>query len=111
MANFESKKELAKLKKIFADIPKDRQELVAGLITDASFMAEQLEILREHITKNGWSEPYKNGANQFGKKSSAEGDAYIKLQKLYAQVVKQLQDQLPQKSESNTDDLINWIAN
>ena len=63
-------------------------------------MAEQLEILRAHITENGWSEEYKNGENQFGKKSSVEADAYIKIQKSYASTIKQLTDLLPEQTET-----------
>lgn len=92
---FDSKKELKKLNKIIRDIPEDKKELVEGLIADASFMAEQLEHLREYIMKNGWSEEYQNGANQKGKKQSVEADAYIKLQKSYQSIIKQLSEFLP----------------
>lgn len=92
---FDSKKELKKLNKIIKDIPQDKQELVQGLVEDASFMAQQLEILRLHILEHGWSEEYKNGANQFGKKNSVEADMYIKLQKLYQSTIKQLTEFLP----------------
>ncbi|MBO7430455.1 MAG: hypothetical protein J6U56_05525, partial [Spirochaetia bacterium] len=53
-----------------------------------------------HITEHGWSEEYQNGANQFGKKSSVEADAYVKVQKSYASVIKQLTDLLPEQSET-----------
>lgn len=95
MGVFDSKKELKKLNSIIKNIPKDKVQLVQGLIADASFMAEQLEILRDYITEHGWSEEYQNGQNQWGKKSSVEADAYIKMQKSYAAVIKQLSDFLP----------------
>lgn len=41
-----------------------------------------------------------NGANQFGKKSSVEADAYVKIQKSYASVIKQLTDLLPDSIET-----------
>lgn len=93
--SFDSKKELAKLNKIIKDIPKDKRDLVEGLIADASFMAEQLEKLREYIAKNGWSEEYQNGANQKGKKTCVEAEMYVKVQKSYASVIRQLTDFLP----------------
>lgn len=97
---FDSKKELKKLGMIAAALPEDKQKITEGLVADAAFMAEQLEKLRAHITEHGWSEEYKNGENQFGKKSSVEADAYVKLQKSYAAVIKQLTDLLPDKGET-----------
>lgn len=96
---FDSKKELAKLKRIIREIPKDKKKLVEGLIEDASFMAEQLEVLRDYILENGWSESYQNGANQFGKKTSVEADMYIKLQKSYQSIIRQLTEFLPDSKE------------
>ena len=101
MATFNSKKELSKLKKITRNLSPDKQKICAGLIEDAAFMAEQLEILRNHIAENGWSEEYQNGANQHGKKSSVEADNYIKMQKLYASTIRQLTDLLPDDKEDN----------
>lgn len=97
---FDSKKELKKLGLIVTALPEDKKKITEGLVADAAFMAEQLEKLRVHITANGWSEEYKNGENQFGKKSSVEADAYIKLQKSYASVIKQLTDLLPNQTET-----------
>ena len=73
-------------------------------------MAEQLEELREHIKENGWSEEYKNGANQFGKKTSTEADMYVKVQKAYSAVIKQLTDYLPKDEEiKNDDELLEFL--
>ena len=97
---FDSKKELKKLAAIAEALPEDKRKITEGLVADAAFMAEQLEKLRDHITEHGWSEEYKNGENQFGKKSSVEADAYVKLQKSYTSVIKQLTDLLPSQTET-----------
>lgn len=108
---FSSKKELTKLKKIVAALPADKERITEGLVADAAFMAEQLEILREHIQENGWSEEYQNGANQFGKKTSCEADAYIKIQKSYAAVIKQLTDLLPKQEENVAgSDILSFLS-
>lgn len=104
MTTFRADKEKKKLENIIKNIPKDKKKLVEGLIADASFMAEQLEGLREHITANGWSETYQNGANQFGKKQSVEADMYVKVQKAYAAIIKQLTDYLPETDPTDKDD-------
>ena len=96
---FSAKAEQKKLKSIISQLPEDLVKITEGLVEDASFMAEQLEKLREYINENGWSEEYKNGANQFGKKNSTEADSYIKLQKSYAATIKQITDLLPKGSE------------
>ena len=96
---FNSAKELKKLNNIISAIPEDKKKLVEGLIADASFMAEQLEVLREYISEHGWSEEYKNGENQFGKKTSVEADTYLKMQKSYAAVIRQLTDFLPDNKQ------------
>lgn len=95
MADFDAKKEKMKLKRIIKNIPDDKKKLVAGLIADASFQAEQLEALREDIAENGWSEEYCNGPNQYGKKTRIEGETYIKLQKSYQSIIRQLTELLP----------------
>lgn len=106
--HFDSKTELEKLHRICSVLPAEKLDMCAGLIADASFMAEQLEFLRTYIQEHGWSEEYKNGANQFGKKSCAEADAYIKLQKLYASCIKQLCDLLPD-APTETDELMDFL--
>lgn len=93
--DFNAKKELNKLQKIVAQLSEDKRKLTEGLVADASFMAEELQKLREYLTENGWSEEYQNGANQFGRKTSVEADTYIKMQRQYSAIIKQLTDLLP----------------
>lgn len=109
MKIFSASKEKKKLKKIMKDIPEDKLKLVEGLIADASFMAEELEGLRDYVAENGWSEEYQNGANQKGKKTSVEADMYVKVQKSYAATIKQLSELLPEKSSQKDDELLDFI--
>ena len=99
-AAFKKSKELKKLKAIVQLLPEDKRKLTEGLVADAAFMAEQLDKLRADIDENGWSETYTNGANQSGRKDRVEAGMYIKTQKLYAAVIKQLTDLLPQQEMS-----------
>lgn len=98
---FDADKERKKLKAIIKNIPADKVSLVEGLIADASFMASQLELLRVHIAANGWSETYQNGASQFGKKPSVEGQTYLQMQKSYAAIIRQLTELLPKSDEES----------
>ena len=111
MATFSAAKEKKKLDKIVKALPEDKKKLAEGLIADASFMAEQLEVLRDYIAKNGWSEAYQNGANQFGKKTSVEADMYVKVQKNYAAIIKQLDNMLPKNGTGESDELLDFLSN
>ena len=109
MKAFDATKEKKKLEGIIKDIPEDKKKLVEGLIADASFMAEQLEFLRGYIAENGWSEEYQNGANQKGKKTSVEADMYVKVQKAYQSIIRQLSDFLPANNTSKNDELLDFL--
>lgn len=107
---FKKNKEMKKLNAIVQLLPEDKRKLTEGLVADAAFMAEQLEILRADIQENGWSEEYQNGANQTGRKDRVEAGMYIKTQKLYAAVIKQLTDLLPQQEMSQPGaDILDFI--
>lgn len=99
--DFSKDKELKKLQEIVEQLPEDKRRLTEALVVDAAFMAEQMDKLRNYIAENGWSEEYYNGANQHGKKSSTEADAYLKMQRQYLQTVKQLADMLPSSELSS----------
>lgn len=110
MAIFKANREKKKLNEILSDIPEDKKKLVEGLIADAAFMIEQLDKLRKHIDAHGWSEEYQNGANQSGRKTSTEADMYIKLQKNYASIIRQLTDFLPDSTKAeDTDELLKFL--
>ena len=110
MALFNEKTEKMRLDKLIKDLPKDKRALCDGLIADASFMIEQLSILRAHISANGWSEEYKNGENQYGKKASVEADSYLKLQKSYVNTIRQLSAMIPEdKDAAKNQSLLDWV--
>lgn len=108
-SKFDSGKELRKLNRISKILPDEKKKIVEGLMADAAFMAEQLEVLRTDIAKNGWSEEYQNGENQHGRKSRVEADAYVKLQKNYSTIIRQLLDQLPKEAKKD-DELMEWLS-
>lgn len=107
---FNKERELKKLKKIVQLLPEEKRKVTEGLVADAAFMAEQLERLRDYISEHGWSEEYQNGANQFGKKSSVEADAYIKIQRSYAAVVRQLTDLMPATTEAAGSEIMAFLT-
>lgn len=91
----EIKSELAKLKKIFKDIPEDKKDLVAGLIENAAFMTVTLRELQKDIAKNG---PVVTQVNGNGFEVTQENPAqksYNSMVQKYTQVIRDLNQYLP----------------
>jgi hypothetical protein len=89
------KKEIARLKKLFKNIPKDTMNSVIALINNAAFMTVTLEDLQETINSQGPVSEYQNGENQWGTKKSPEVEIYNTMVKNLASVIKQLTDLIP----------------
>jgi hypothetical protein len=68
---------------------------VVSLIKNAAFMAISLEELQEDINKNGYTEDYKNGANQYGTKQSEAVKTHISMTRNHAAIIKTLADLAP----------------
>ena len=96
------KKEIARLKRIFADLDKNKLQAVESLIKNAAFMAVSLEELQEIINEEGYVVEYQNGENQKGTKQSDAVKTHIAMTKNHASIVKQLADLAPpeRKKES-----------
>ena len=75
-------------------LPEAQRERAESLLNNLVFQHQQLKKLQAHVRKNGWSEEYKNGNNQSGRKKTAEGDAYNALIKSYTVTMKQLNEML-----------------
>lgn len=90
------KKETARLKKLFKNIPKDTMDSVLALINNAAFMTVTLEDLAETINESGAVSEYQNGENQWGTKKSPEVEIYNTMVKNLASVIKQLTDLVPE---------------
>lgn len=65
-------------------------------------MGLQLKKLAVDIDKNGVTEQYCNGANQYGIKKSASADVYGTMIKSYMTAQKQINDLIP-KSENGAE--------
>lgn len=100
------KKEIRRLKKILGK-GDPKVDASARLIENAAFMAVGLEDLREEILETGWTEIYKNGENQTGRKKSAAADIYMTTYKNYLATVKQLAEIAPDKSAADELNIFN----
>lgn len=89
------KQELIRLEEIYRGLPENKLAIVIPLLENASFMKITLEDLQESINRNGCSEEYKNGENQYGKKAAADLQAYNSLIKNYNTISDRLEKLLP----------------
>lgn len=102
--NKKIKKETLRLKKLFKDLPENKKKMSEKLIENASFMSITLDELKEDIKKYGVKETYVNGKDQYGFKESIESKTYNTMIKNYMNIIKQLNDMLPEQKKINEDD-------
>lgn len=100
------KKEITRLEKVLGK-GDPKIEASKRLIENAAFMAVGLEDLQAEILEVGWTEVYKNGEHQTGKKKSAAADAYMTMYKNYLATVKQLAEIAPDGAETDALNLFN----
>ena len=97
-------KEINRLKKLFKDLDENKKKLAKNLIENAAFMSITLEDLKKDIIKYGVKETYVNGKDQFGFKESVESKTYNTMINNYMNIIKQLNDMLPQEKKIDEKD-------
>lgn len=102
--NKKIRKETQRLKKLFKDLPDNKHKMAEKLIENASFMSITLDELKEDIKIYGVKETYVNGKDQYGFKESIESKTYNTMIKNYMNIIKQLNDMLPEQKKINEDD-------
>ena len=98
------KKEINRLKKLFKDLEENKKKLAKSLIENAAFMSITLEYLKKDIVKYGVKETYVNGRDQYGFKESIESKTYNTMIKNYMNIIKQLNDMMPEQKKIDEDD-------
>lgn len=92
------KAEYRRLKGCLKGLDENKLKIYDKLLKEASFLTVTLEELRQAISKEGVTETYKNGANQYGQKISATVATYDKLLNTYSKVIAQISKGLPEES-------------
>ena len=96
------KKEIARLKRVFKDLDKNKLQTVESLIKNAAFMAVSLEELQEIINDEGYVVEYQNGENQKATKQSDAVKTQIAMTKNHAAIIKQLTDLVPPEKKKES---------
>lgn len=102
--NRKLKKEITRLNKLFKELDDNKKKSAEKLIKNAAFMSVTLDELMEDIKKYGVKETYVNGKDQFGFKESIESKTYNNMIKNYMNIIKQINDMLPEKKKINEED-------
>lgn len=89
------KKEVSRLKRLFAKIDANKKKLVLTTIEDVAFMTITMQDLRENIVRDGTTVEYKNGENQYGTKQSPDAQLYLQMSQKQTAAMKILLDCLP----------------
>ena len=90
------KKEITKLRRLFKNLPKDKQKAAEGLLQEAAFMKATLEETRHIIDQEGILEHFEQGAQKFLREHPAT-KVYNTMINRYATVCKQLFDMVPDR--------------
>ncbi len=106
------KAEKAKLTRSYAKMDAKRKKNAESLISSAAFMAVSLLELEEIINRKGYTEEYKNGANQSGVKKCSEVEVYNNMSKNYLSYMKLLDDMLlkDKGKQEEGDELMKFLT-
>ncbi|EMJ5511692.1 hypothetical protein I4P46_02295 [Clostridioides difficile] len=103
------KQEVNRLKRNYKDLEKEKVKTLDGLINEAAFLKISLEETREILTKEGLTEIFKQGKQEF-ERERLQVKIYLNFMKLYSSVMKQLIDIIPSDiKQEEEDELIEFI--
>ena len=99
---------IEELKQIYAPLSSEKMALAYPLIENMVFIEQQMESLQQIIASEGFTDEYRNGNNQFGKKQSANLQSYNALVKSYNMINSRLEGMLPkQQNKSKLEAMMN----
>src|SRR5690625_4010698 len=97
--------EVARLKKIFNELPEDTLKVVEGLIIEAADMRIRLEDIRKDLDENGYDEMFSQSEHQEPyERERPQARRYVALNKNFQSIMKQLGDYIPKPDPKNKDD-------
>lgn len=103
------KQEINRIKKLYKDFSKDKTKVFEGLMNEAAFMKISLEELRSDLLKNGMTELFVQGEQEF-MRERPEVKVYTNFIQKYSVVMKQLIDVLPVEiKQGESDKLMEFI--
>ena len=105
------KKEIGRLKKIYAKMDGDRMSLVIGTIQRAAFLRISLEELEGDLNENGYTEPFQQGNQEPYDRKRPNAETYKSFYDSYLKTIKQLNDMLPkEESKPEIDEFDEFVS-
>ena len=104
------KKEKNRIKKIFANMDKDKLRVLEGLIERAAFMRVSLEDMEADLKENGFTEEFQQskGVPPYERQRPI-ANQYNTMNSGYQKIIKQLSDLIPE-SDKATDEFMEFVA-
>ena len=98
------KSEIARLREIYANLPPKKKALAEGLIIQAARLRVILDDLSDDIAENGMTEMFNQSAKTDAyERIRPKADLFIKTDKSYQAIIRQLTDMLPPETEQDDD--------
>lgn len=112
MKEMTEKSEAARLRRLYKDLPKNRKAVAEGLIIQAARLRVRLNALNEDIEANGMTEKFSQSEKTEPYERERPAAAlFIKLDKNYLAIIKQLTEMLPPGSVINDKELAAFRRN
>lgn len=112
MKDMTERSETLRLKRLYKDLPKNRKAVAEGLIIQAARLRVRLNALNEDIEANGMTELFSQSDKTAPYERERPAAAlFIKLDKNYLAIIKQLTDMLPEGSVINDKELASFRKN
>lgn len=98
--------EIKRLTKIYEGLPPKERALAQGLIAQAARIRVKLDILNQDLVENGLTEMFQQSDKvEPYSRERPEAALFVKLDKNYQSIIRQLQDLVPVEEAADGDDL------
>lgn len=104
MARVTENSEVKRLRKVYANLQPKQMALALGLIQQAARLRIRLDELNADIEENGMTEMFQQSdkVEPFARERP-QASLFVKLDKNYQSIIRQLNDMLPPETEDNDD--------
>jgi len=106
VAKVTEKGEISRLSAVYSNLQPKQKQLAEGLIVQAARLRVRLDILNADITKNGLTELFTQSEKvEPYNRERPEAALFIKLDKNYQAIIRQLNDMLPPEEDADDDEI------
>lgn len=106
------KKEIARLNRVYKDLPDNQKSLAQGLIVQAARLRAQLDDLSADIAVHGLTELFTQSPSVPPyTRTRPQAELFAKLDKNYQAIIRQLNELLPPDAPAEDSDLAKYRAN